>query len=247
MSSLTIIYASLFYIATLVFVGGLAFKISQYASVQAPLKIPTTPAPTTQLGVVLRMFREVVFFESLFKGARWTWAFGWVFHLSLFLIVLRHTRYILPWIPAPVVLIQPFGMYAGFTMVAGLLGLWARRIFVDRVRYISGPSDHLILALLIMIALSGLAMKFLVHTDVVSVKAFMTGLATFHWHKLPNDPLLLVHLALVAILMLIFPYSKLLHAPGLFFSPSRNQIDNPREQRHIAEWAKQLEQQESQG
>ena len=46
------------------------------------------------------------------------------------------------------------------------------------------------------------------------------------------DPVLLLHLALVAILMIIFPVSKLLHAPGLFFSPSRNQADNARERRH---------------
>ena len=41
--------------------------------------------------------------------------------------------------------------------------------------------------------------------------------------------------------MLIFPISKLLHAPGVFFSPTRNQVDNPREQRHIAKWAIKLE------
>jgi nitrate reductase gamma subunit len=41
--------------------------------------------------------------------------------------------------------------------------------------------------------------------------------------------------------MLVFPYSKLLHAPGIFFSPSRNQVDNPREQRHLAPWAAQLD------
>ena len=38
-----------------------------------------------------------------------------------------------------------------------------------------------------------------------------------------------MHLRLVATLMIIFPISKLLHAPGLFFSPTRNQVDNPRE------------------
>ena len=43
--------------------------------------------------------------------------------------------------------------------------------------------------------------------------------------------------------MLIFPISKLLHAPGVFFSPTRNQIDNPREQRHIAPWAAELDKQ----
>jgi hypothetical protein len=48
---------------------------------------------------------------------------------------------------------------------------------------------------------------------------------------------LLAHLGLVAVLMLIFPISKLLHAPGLFFSPTRNQADTAREVRHIASWA----------
>jgi nitrate reductase gamma subunit len=50
-----------------------------------------------------------------------------------------------------------------------------------------------------------------------------------------------VHLALVAVLMLIFPFSKLLHAPGVFFSPTRNQVDDPRERRHLAPWAARLD------
>jgi nitrate reductase gamma subunit len=53
--------------------------------------------------------------------------------------------------------------------------------------------------------------------------------------------MLYVHLALVATLMIIFPISKLLHVPGIFFSPTRNQVDNPREQRHVAAWAEKAE------
>jgi nitrate reductase gamma subunit len=76
----------------------------------------------------------------------------------------------------------------------------------------------------------------------VAVKDFFRGLMAFDLHPLPADPFLLLHLLLVVGLMLIFPYSKLLHAPGLFFSPTRNQADNPREKRHIAPWAERLEQ-----
>jgi len=43
--------------------------------------------------------------------------------------------------------------------------------------------------------------------------------------------------------MIIFPISKLLHAPGIFFSPTRNQVDNPREKRHVSGWALELERQ----
>jgi nitrate reductase gamma subunit len=234
-------FATLFYLATAVLVAGLALRIRQYAATPAPLKIPTTPAPTTSGGVALRLVREVVFFESLFKATLWTWLFGWLFHAALAVVLARHLRYFTEPVWGWVAFVQPFGVYAGFAMVAGLAGLWARRFLVDRVRYISTPSDHLMLALLVAIAGSGLAMKFVAHTDVVAVKSFFLGLFVFQVRDLPADPLLAVHLALVASLMLVFPFSKLLHAPGLFFSPSRNQVDDPRERRHLAAWAARLD------
>jgi len=126
-------------------------------------------------------------------------------------------------------------------MLAGLLALWARRLVVERIRYISGPSDHLMLLLLIGIAASGLMMKYVERTDIIAVKAFVLGLLRFDWQPLPTDPVLLVHLGLVLLLMFIFPFSKLLHAPGVFFSPTRNQVDNPREERHLAPWAAALD------
>ena len=237
MSILTIAYAALFYIATVVLVVGVALKIRRYAGTPAPLKIPTTPAPTTTSGVALRLTREVVFFESLFKASKWTWLFGWLFHAALLLVLLRHLRYVQQPVWTPIVWVQAFGMYAGFAMVLGLAGLWARRFLVDRVRYISTPSDHLHLALLLAIGLSGLGMRFVAPTDIVAVKAFMLGLMRFDLQPLPADPALLLHLTLVALLMLVFPISKLLHAPGLFFSPTRNQADTSREVRHLAAWA----------
>ena len=242
MSVLTILYASIFYAATAILVFGVGYKVYDYARTPAPLKIPTTPAPTTSTGVVFRLFREVVFFESLFKATKWTWIFGWVFHATLLLVLIRHVRYFQEPIWTVVALVQPFGFYAGFGMVIGLGGLWARRFLVDRVRYISTLSDHLMLALLLAIVLTGLGMKFVAHTDIVAVKNFMQGLMSFNIQPMPEDPILLVHLFLVATLMTIFPISKLLHAPGLFFSPSRNQADNPREHRYVSAWAAKYEQ-----
>ncbi|UCH18261.1 MAG: respiratory nitrate reductase subunit gamma [Burkholderiales bacterium] len=241
MSALSLVYAALFYAATVLFVVGLALKIRRYAVTPSPLKIPTTPAPVTGTGVALRIGREVVFFESLFKSSKWTWLFGWMFHLALLLVLVRHLRYFQQPVWTPIVWAQPWGMYAGFAMVAGLAGLWARRFLVDRVRYISTPSDHLHLALLLAIGLSGLGMRFVAPTDIVAVKAFMLGLMRLDIQPLPTDPLLLLHLALVALLLIVFPISKLLHAPGLFFSPTRHQIDNPREARHLAAWATALD------
>ena len=238
---LTIAFAALFYVATLTLVGGLVYRIRLYFRTPAPLKIPTTPAPTTRSGVAFRLAREGVLFESLFKANKWIWVFGWIFHAALLLVLLRHLRYFQQPVWPPVALIQPFGIYAGFAMVAGLMGLWARRFLVPRVRYISAFSDHLMLALLVAIGASGLLMKFVTHTDIVALKAFFLGLMRFELNPLPPDPVLLVHIGLVAVLMIVFPFSKLLHGVGLFFSPTRNQVDNPRERRHVAPWAAKLE------
>ena len=237
-------FALLFVVASLVLVIGLARKIVQYAKTPAPLKIPTTPAPVTRTGVALRMFREVVFFESLFKGTKWTWVFGWLFHMGLFVVLLRHLRYFMDPVWWPIQLIQPFGIYAGFAMVIGLVGLFLRRIFVDRVRYISSPSDYLWLIMLFFIGFSGFMMQFVSRTDIVMVKQFFMELMGFGIGELPLDFPLIVHLTLVGLLMLLFPFSKLLHVPGIFFSPSRNQVDNPREKRHLAPWAQALEENE---
>ncbi|MCX8115948.1 MAG: respiratory nitrate reductase subunit gamma [Burkholderiaceae bacterium] len=241
MSAASIAFALLFYAATVVLLAGLAARIADYARTPAPLKIPTTPAPVTRGGVAVRMLREVVFFESLFKGSLWTWLFGWLFHVSLALVLVRHLRYFTEPVWFWVVLAQPLGILAGFGMLIGLAGLLARRIAVARVRYISTPSDYLMLVLLGAIAASGLAMKYVFRTDVVAVKKFFLGLMYFDWQPLPADAALYAHLALVAALMIVFPFSKLLHAPGVFFSPTRNQADDPRESRHLAPWAAQLD------
>jgi len=234
-------FAILFWIATLVLVFGLGFKIRQYWVTEAPLKIPTTPAPITKLGVVYRMAKEVIIFESLFKSNKWIWLFGWMFHVSLALVLMRHVRYFQqePWFWVNI--IQPFGKYAAYTMVIGLIGLFVRRIVVDRVRYISSPSDYLMLIMLFFIGFSGLMMQLLIRPDIIAIQQFFTGIMVFNLNGLPLNFPLVVHLLLVALLMLIFPFSKLLHAPGVFFSPTRNQVDNPREQRHLSKWAAKLE------
>ena len=203
MSLVTIIYGSLFYFATLILFIGLAYRVYEYASIPAPLKIPTPPAPKTKKGVAVRLFREVVLFESLFHSAKWTWLFGWLFHFALLLAFFRHLRYVTDpvWFWVSWEIVQAAGHYAAYMMLIGLFGLFARRVFVDRVRHISAPSDYLILVLIIGIALSGLLMKWF-PTDIFALKQFFLGLIYFNWSELPSDFMLLIHLGLVLLLNL---------------------------------------------
>ncbi len=241
MTSLAGIYAILLWIASAVCLGGLAFKVVQYARTPSPLKIAVTPAPVTAKGAALRVGREAFFFQSLFYSDRWLWIFAMAFHAGLAFVLLRHLRYFQDPVWLPVVLLQPFGVYGGFAMLGGLLVLLARRFVLERVRYVTNPSDILMLLLLLGIGASGYAMKFVNPTDIVALKTYIRGLMVFQVRALPGETCLLIHLGLVALLMLVFPFSKLLHAPGIFFSPTRNQADNPREKRHLAPWAAKFE------
>jgi len=228
MSTWTISYAVLLYVAFVVFVGGLIYRIALYSLTPAPLRIPTMPAPRTRSGVVLRMGREVGLFSSLFRGDKWAWIWSYLFHVSLLLVLVQHLRYVLNPIPLWVRWESPFGSYAAFVLLISLAGLLGRRLSVARVRFISAPSDYLMLILLLVIAVTGALMRFLDRANIVAFKAFLFGVMAGHWRPLPVEGLILVHVASVAFLMLIFPFSKLLHAPGVFFSPTRNQVDNSR-------------------
>jgi nitrate reductase gamma subunit len=236
----------MFYVAFIILVVGVISKVIVYFKTPTPLVIPTMPAPRTNSGVMFRILSEVVLFRSLFRSNKWIWAFGWTFHVGLLLVTLRHFRYFQADTWFVIEIIQPFGIYGGMVMVLGLLGLLTRRFVVERIRYISTPSDYLILILLIAIGISGFMMKYIAHTDVIAVKSFMLGLMSLDFSTpLPTDAWVLIHLGLVIVLMAIFPISKLMHAPGIFFSPTQNQKDDSREKRHVADWAKQLDRVES--
>ena len=79
------------------------------------------------------------------------------------------------------------------------------------------------------------------HPNMLLVKNFAVGLITLNWSELPSNLIFLAHIFLVFILIAIFPISKLLHAPGIFFSPTLNQVDDARKRRHISSWNMQKE------
>lgn len=221
------------YLALLIFVVGFLSKLWGFATTPARLKIPTTPAPTSELGVTLRLANEVLFFRNLFKGNKWIWIGGWLFHIAFLLVILRHLRYFLDPLPQYWIVINHIGMYAGIALALPILYLAFRRFVVDRVKYISALGDFFILALLLLIAVTGVGLKYFYRPDIIAVKDFIVGIFTFEHSPFPDNPLFGLHYSLVLLLLVYFPFSKLMHVGGIFFSPSLNQADNPREKRHF--------------
>jgi nitrate reductase gamma subunit len=220
---LSLFFVGLAYFSAISFVSGLLSKLIGYLRTPMPLPHALTPAPKTEGKAILRVLGEVTIFQSLFKADKWLWAGAWVFHVALAAILFRHLRYFTYPIPGLVLYMEPVAIFFGILFGAAILFLFWRRLGLPRTLYISNLPDYFALTLLGLIAGTGLMVSYWLHVDLVDVKGFILGLITLHPLEVPRHPLFLLHLFLVLILMLYFPFSKLLHAGGIFFSPSRHQ------------------------
>ncbi len=211
------------YFAGVTFVLGLLWRLVGYLRTPMPYPAALTPAPTTDAGAAARVAGDVLFFPSLFKADKALWAGAWVFHVALWVILIRHLRYFTYPVPGISVAMSSVALWAGYVFGVAILFLFWRRLALPRALYVSGVPDYFALALLGLIAATGILTKYWLHVNLVDVKAFTLGLLTLRPVAPPAHPLFLVHFLLVIGLMLYFPFSKLLHAGGIFFSPTRNQ------------------------
>lgn len=220
MDALSLAAASALSLGLVVLVCGIAWRVVLWARTPSPLPIALAPAPRTRFGVVARLAVELLLFRSLARASLTTWLGAMLLHYGLLLVLLAHLRFLFPLMPAWLVPLLAASGWATLALLAGLALLAVRRVAVDRLRWISTPSDHLHLLLLAAIALSGAALKRLWPTELYRVGEFLRGVLALDWQPLPAQAALLLHLALVATLLLVFPFSKLLHAPGIAFAPT---------------------------
>ena len=226
------------------------------------IKSSKLESPHTTLGVIGRMCLEVLLFRSLFRNTKvelrngpvlaygsckYLWLGSLAFHWTLLIIILRHFRYFVEPVPTFVLSLQnidgffqiglPILYVTDVIIIAALAYLFFRRIFNSKLRYISLSSDYFPLLLILSIAITGVLMRYFTKVDLVGVKELAIGLFTFH----PVVPegigvIFYIHLFLVSVLLAYFPFSKLLHMPGIFLSPTRNLANNSRMKRHINPW-----------
>ena len=241
------------------------FKIPLVAGQQKSLKwigSSYIESPHNKVGLVLRMILEIVFFRSLLRNERvdthvrrWLiftskkglWLMALIFHYSLLVIVLRHLKLFLEPVPKILNLANEvdglFDIFLPGVFITEILILFAgtylllRRILIRQVRYISLTTDYFALFLVLSVVLSGIFLRYFFRVDLLDVKKFALGLFSFN----PYIPQFVgstfyLHLFLVSFLFAYFPFSKLLHAAGVFLSPTRNLENNSREKRYINPW-----------
>ncbi len=271
------------YVAVVVFVAGVVWRMVYWSKSPVPFAIPTTggqeasldfikqakyDCPNTTWGVVQRMFLEVFCFRSLFRNtlgevreddpvnkgprtiyysSKWLWAFALVFHYCFLLVFLRHFRFFMEPVPSCISFLEsidgimqigsPRFFWTGGLLLVALIFLLCRRIFNQRLRYISLANDYFPLFLLIAIVGTGLCLRYFDKAEIAQVKVFIMGLTHFSPVSTEGiNSLFFIHLTLVSVLLIYFPFSKLMHMPGVFFSPTRNLPNNTRAVRHVNPW-----------
>lgn len=218
--------------------------------------------PSTAGGVIIRMILEILTFRSLFRNLKFRYKEGgklfygielflWLgalaFHYTFLVVCIRHLRFFTEPVPFFVKLIEQvdsffqFGLpvvyLSGIVLLAATLYLLLRRMFIPQVNYISLAADYFPLFLIIGIAVTGIMMRYFTKVDVTAVKEFTMGLVTFH-PVIPQNVggIFYVHLLFVSVLLMYFPFSKLMHMGGIFMSPTRNMTGNTRAVRHVNPW-----------
>lgn len=218
--------------------------------------------PATGLQVLGRMALEVLLFRSLWRNTkaqmapgarlvygsnRWLWLFALAFHWTFLVILVRHLRFFVEPVPGLVHLIDRLDSFFQVTVPAlyvtdavillSLGYLLLRRLTNGQVRAISLAPDYFPLWLLLGVAVSGVLMRYFTKTDVVGMKELGTGLIALRF-TVPEGigVQAYVHLFLVCSLVAYFPLSKLMHAGGVFLSPTRNMANTNRMKRHVNPW-----------
>jgi len=219
--------------------------------------------PSGTLGVIGRMLLEIFLFRSLFGNvkfelkdgpklahgsAKWLWLGGLVFHWSFFIVLFRHLRLFMEPVPSFVHKIEildgflqvgvPGLFISGVVLLLAVTYLFLRRVFIPEVRYISLAADYFPLFLIMGVAVSGILMRYIVKSDVVSIKAFIMGLVSLNAVAAPEgiSVIFYIHLFLVSTLFAYIPFSKIMHLGGVFLSPTRNMANNSRVKRHVNPW-----------
>jgi nitrate reductase gamma subunit len=183
----------------------------------------------------------------LYGEEKWLWMAAMAFHWTFLYVFLRHLRFFMEPVPAFVNVLDqvdsflqigaPLLYVTDVVLVAALAYLLFRRFFEAQVRYISLFADYFALLVLLGLAVSGVLMRYFTRVDLKAVKELAMGLVTFR----PVVPegvglLFFIHLFFLSVLVAYFPFSKLMHMPGVFLSPTRNLANNNRAARHLNPW-----------
>lgn len=218
------------YIAVIVLIGGVVYRMYRWRQrPPVPAHLSLFPRPESRLGRLGDTLVDMFTMKGLLRVDRLLWAGGFIMHVGLLLLILGHIRvvtdfyFLWDWLGWGEEELHTFSAVAGTT--AGLLFfiplfyLLPRR-FAGSVKWLSTPEDYFVLVLLVAIAVTGMHMRTVLEVDQHAMREFMQGLYKFSWKPVPESAGIsfVWHFALVQLLMIYFPFGKLMHTIGSVFN-----------------------------
>ena len=188
-------------IATIVFVLGIVVRILQMVMLGRKANLAEARGSALAGGLRTMVTRSVPD-RGTFQRSTFTIVSGYIFHIGLFVTIFLYAPHILlidevfgvswPALPTPVV-----DATAVVTIIA-LLAVLIHRIKDPVMRFLSGFSDYLVW--------------------LVTFLPLFTGYIAFHRIGLSPPMLIALHILSVELLMVVFPFTKLMHTFSLFIA-----------------------------
>ncbi len=221
------------YITVVVLTFGLLYRLGRWAGARIVHNITLSPFPQNNTQLLTVGGLEIVFFRSLFSSDLSLWVGAWLTHVALFSIIGghltgiyflgKHFMYIGMTEQLSEQMSAVLGIVFGLMIFAGFAYLLIRRFTLTRVREVTGISDYLHLILLLTIVTIGNIMRLWEHDLGIAyapVKDYITYLVMLKPipadHEIFTKTFFFLHMLFVQILLMIFPFSKLMHVFGMF-------------------------------
>ena len=187
--------------ATIIFVLGIVVRLLEILLVGSKPNLAEARGSAVKGGLRTIVMRSIAERETLQRTA-FTEVTGWIFHLGFLITLFFYTPHILlfdqvfgvtwPALPTPV--IDALSIVTIVTLLAVLI----HRITNPVMRFLSRFQDYLVW--------------------FVTILPVLTGYIAFHRVGLTPPMLIAIHILSVELLMVVFPFTKLMHAFTLFMS-----------------------------
>jgi len=232
MDPFSFIVAILVYVAVIVFVVGMTFRVIVW--VKAPrmqIQLGMFPKPRNGFIRFFKILKDSFIFPQTIEVDRWMWIFAILFHLALLIALAGHFRLVREFTFIANVIGQENlnilgavgGGTVGIIMIFALIYYLFRR-FSSPYKELSVPEDFILIILLAAIIGLGDHMRFFGNIHTEDYRKYFVSILLFK----PSFPQALAdsqtrwvlswHVLSANLFVIYFPFSKLIHVIGAFFA-----------------------------
>lgn len=210
------------YLALLIFILGVAYRVWGWARLPTGFTWGLFPKPTKWL--ITSLIWKSFLWPTLFKADKLLWIGAACFHVGILLLFVGHmgvfvdTLSFMEKLGIPAETSYTIGVVAGIVVGLALLFYVSRRIIVTKAKEISSFADHFWLWFLIAVVGVGIYARIFHEVSSEAVREFATNLITFNMILPPQNLWFLIHTLLAELFIIYSVIGKPIHLVGQLFT-----------------------------